>query len=73
MRVGDCFRCGAAIEWWPTENDKQMPLDPLPTADGNVVIRSGRAHVLKKVEQESLFDDGAARYTPHFATCPDWK
>jgi len=62
---GVCRSCGADILWVVTVNGKAMPLDPDPTADGNVTIGGGVATVL-----------GAARaaaeveaYQTHFVTC----
>lgn len=70
-----CRSCGAAIEWARTANDRAMPLDAEPNADGNVVIRDGVAHVLGPMELLVLGADEVLRM-PHHATCPnadDWK
>ncbi|QOV99541.1 hypothetical protein [Rhodococcus pyridinivorans] len=77
LSPGRCRSCRAAIVWVKTRRGKNLPLDPEPTQDGNVLVhfplRSGPvADVLK--------DDGhlaamrAQRvplYTSHFKTCPD--
>jgi len=57
-----------------TINGKTMPLDADQNGEGNVVIREGRAHVLKKAElaQPGLLED-EPRFMPHFATCTNWK
>lgn len=44
-----------------------MPLDDRPTADGNVYVKDGKAHVIRKLETPPL---GRARFTSHWATCP---
>lgn len=49
---------------------KEMPVNPDPDAEGNVIIDDeGLAFVLKP-GQEPL-DQKAKRYMPHFATCPE--
>lgn len=63
-----CRSCGAEIEWARTVNNRAMPLDAEPTADGNVVIRDGKAHVLGPMELLVL-DAGEVLRMPHHATC----
>jgi hypothetical protein len=58
--------CGASIFFVKTVNDKRIPLDVGPAANGNIVLRDGIAHYLKKDEQTS-----EPRYVAHFATCPN--
>lgn len=63
-----CKSCGAMMRWVTSENDKAVPLDAEPVADGNIVLVDGLAHFLKKGETSSMFGDGK-RYKSHFATC----
>lgn len=64
--LGKCRACLKPIRFVPTETGGNMPLDPDPVGvGGNVVIRSGRVHVLRSGEMpEGLV------YVCHFATCP---
>jgi hypothetical protein len=62
-----CRSCKAEIRWAKTEAGKAMPLDPTPTADGNVIIVGGIARVLAK---GTLVPLGTDRYMAHWATCP---
>lgn len=59
-----CRLCGAAIFWAVTPAGKRMPLDVAPSADGNVVLVNGVAHVNVP---------GNPRYVPHFATCTKYR
>jgi len=68
MGAATCKSCEARIVWVETEGGKKMPLDYVPTVDGNVVIRGGAAHVLHDGEQPGPRE---GRYTCHFQTCPD--
>lgn len=71
-----CDLCGAEITFSTTEkNQKPMPVDRNSSSDGNVVYRSGKAHVLTKLEIEQLEKMGSdiPRYMPHFATCPNYR
>jgi hypothetical protein len=51
-----------------TASGKKMPLDSKPDPNGNVILRQGVAHVLKRGETP---DTGTTRYTSHFSTCPN--
>jgi hypothetical protein len=43
--MATCRSCGAAIRWERTVNDKPIPLDPGPVADGNLMFRDdGRVY-----------------------------
>ena len=75
--IGQCRSCRAPVIWARTEAGKRMPLDPEPTADGNVRPDipnryDGEGNVLVAVlgplEREA--HDGPL-HVPHFATCPD--
>jgi hypothetical protein len=73
MSVCAARTCGARIFFAATPPTpkkpagSRMPLDPEPNPDGNVVLRDGYAHVLRKDEQPAA---GEHRFMPHFATCP---
>jgi hypothetical protein len=63
-----CRSCGAPIRWERTVNDKPIPLDPEPVADGNLGIRDdGKVYHVG----EGSLDLGEPRYKTHFATCPN--
>ena len=64
---GFCSTCGARMVWVVTDKGKRMPLDPEPTADGNVV-RTGEQTVRYLTAGEAWT---GLRFTSHFATCPD--
>ena len=66
-----CRGCPARIWWVLTVGGKRMPLDPIPTSDGSVVVEvrpdaTVRARVLTGSE---LPAEGPA-YRPHWQTCP---
>lgn len=64
-----CKSCGRAIKWARTRAGKTIPLDPEPTATGNVVLEDGLALVLTTQAWADL-DPAAPRWMPHWATCP---
>ena len=71
-----CRKCGKAIVFAVVDNKEgkppsRMPLDPVPTADGNVAVNrdvTGRliGHVLSKGEEPLGYQ---RLFMPHFATC----
>jgi hypothetical protein len=61
-----CRSCGAPIIWAKTKNDKTIPLDATPTADGNLLLVDGVARA-----PEVTDDVPFLQYKSHFATCPD--
>lgn len=69
-----CRSCGAPIVWAVTRKGKRMPLDAEPVDGGNVVIvepARGSVPPVAEVREPALTDpSGLARYTSHFATCP---
>lgn len=69
-----CTGCQAPIFWvYAYNSGRRCPINDKPVANGNIVIRDGQAVYLKP----NLYDPscqpqpGEARYTSHFATCPD--
>jgi hypothetical protein len=70
-------RCGAAIWWAYTSRGHTMPVDPVPTATGNllVTVEGDRLYVSVAKDtdnQDDLFGAPAPRrYLSHWATCPD--
>lgn len=62
-----CRACGKPMVFYLTEKaGRAIPLDPEPHPDGNVLIRMGRAVVLRK----DAVHTEEPRYRSHFATCP---
>lgn len=66
--MSKCRSCGAPVRWVVTVNGRRMPIDPHPSDDGNMVLRSGVAYVVKPDEAPD-----EARWISHFATCPNAK
>lgn len=64
-----CRSCGAPVVWRLTPSGKRMPVDPVPTGDGTVVIDGAKAIALSADALADL-DAWEPRYTSHFATCP---
>lgn len=67
--------CGMTIVWATTVNDKLMPVDSVPSGDGNVVYEAGRVVVLKK-DDPRLTDHDVPKWKSHWSTCknpPDRK
>ena len=70
-----CRYCGRRILWVETHKGNRMPLDPEPSAVGNVILEQAacsegqlglrRAYVLRRRDYWA-----GDRYTPHFTTCP---
>ncbi len=70
--MSTCSKCDKPVTWVYTESGRRMPLDPRPTADGNIVYwgeGTDRVRVLKKADEGDLFLSGLQRYKSHFATC----
>jgi hypothetical protein len=51
-------------------NDKPIPLDPEPRADGNLGIRDD-GKVYHVSDGPGTIDMGVPLYVTHFATCPN--
>jgi hypothetical protein len=68
-----CRSCGAHVIWVLTKAGKGMPLDAKPSAAGNLVLEfpddPRDAPSVRPVKPGDL-SEGLARYTSHFATCP---
>lgn len=74
-----CRSCNAAIFYaLSATNQHPMPIDSLPTGNGNLLVRQGKkstqlyAKVVSKEERKT----DEERYTSHFATCPqaaEWR
>lgn len=73
-----CRSCGAPIEWCVTTKGRNMPLDPEPRDDGNLVKdgatlwRGGETVAIVRFVATDIevMDD---RYVSHFVTCPHAK
>lgn len=75
--VGECRSCGAPVRWAITSSGKRMPLDPQPSARGNIVLRprftgqSPLAEVYRDHTDALAAVEGSGdTYTTHFETCP---
>lgn len=63
-RVAACRSCGAPIIWCLSGNGKTMPVDAVPTGEGNVRILADEKTV------RAIVGPGGNRLS-HFATCPN--
>ena len=67
-----CKSCGAAILWARTTNEKKIPLDPEPHAEGNITIRKcGETVLCRVVGKGDTIPVDAERYRSHFVSCPN--
>lgn len=68
-----CKTCGRPIYWVKTmKNHANLPVDPTPTADGNVRLMTERGvpTLAEVIGNEKHWMKDEARYTSHWATCP---
>lgn len=63
-----CRACKAPIVWALTAKDRRIPLDPTPSATGNIVRTEEKPGVYRAAVVAS--GSQAALYTAHFVTCP---
>lgn len=65
-----CSSCGAEIFFAETTAKKRIPIDLMPRADGNLVIRRrmGRVIAVPLSKAGALAAD-EVRHVSHFATC----
>ena len=70
--MSECTSCGATVRFVQSEKPphKWMILNPLPYADGNVVIDRERAVVFKDAEAAHERYPGSQLYVDHHVTCP---
>lgn len=83
--MSTCKSCGASVLWAVTQNDKAIPIDPTPVANGNIELErlplrrangrraetTYRAIVHGKAEAGGVDLFGGERYVSHFSTCPN--
>ena len=69
-----CRSCGAPILWTVTVTGKNMPVDKVPSLNGNIML--GARHSgppLALVQKQQQLEEHKARgtrlYVSHFATC----
>lgn len=66
-----CRSCGQTIIWARSQsNDRWMPLDPMPTSEGNVTLDDGVARVRVGVDRDYELKQRGQLYFAHFVTCP---
>lgn len=64
--MAKCKHCGRLIVWVKTVNGKNMPIDAVPDATGNVFINDKKqAEVLREGESRQ----GRRLFMCHYATC----
>lgn len=71
-----CDSCGARVIWTLTlKTGRSMPVDELPSEDGNVVLcleEDGKGPPISRVLSKGEHVDATtARHKSHFATCPN--
>ena len=64
-----CRTCGAKIIWAVTDKGHNIPIDPTPRPDGNLMLCEDGAVLLAIPVCEG--DNPTERYVSHFASCPD--
>lgn len=71
----ECRSCKDPIVWvvWP-KSGKRMPIDALPTKDGDVVVTHRKSENKLFAEKFNPSEHkGRKRYVSHFSTCPHAK
>jgi len=68
--AGQCRWCGQPVRWVRTTRGRLMPIDPLPTAAGNVRLRPSGSVVLAFVSGNQDLPLEQPAYRAHAATCP---
>lgn len=70
--LGRCRGCRRPVRWATTQAERQMPLDPEPNPDGNVVARlgDGQTWYARIPTADRPQSPTERRFMPHVATCP---
>lgn len=76
-----CRSCQAQIVWVHTRTGERMPIDPDPSAVGNIRLDLHGYQIFATVTPDAtpdMFDpsDSGLRYLPHWASCPqadEWR
>jgi hypothetical protein len=63
-----CRSCGADIRWAKTAKNKSIPVDPVPVADGNLMLVDEGNGVTRALPITGGYNGVA--HKSHFATCP---
>lgn len=75
MSMFTCRSCEKPIIFAIMKNDRRIPLDPEPTADGNILVTNGldasgkAAKFAEQVDRASQ-PPGKALHRPHALSCP---
>lgn len=67
--IGTCRDCREPILWAVTEGGKNVPLDPVKTAGGDVLLAGHTARVVTGAERARYAAGGNAFYVRHVLTC----
>lgn len=70
-----CRSCAAPMVWAVTPSGKNIPINPDPVPEGNLVVEhklrdDGRGHFWEARPPSPLLDQDKPKYVSHFATCP---
>ncbi len=68
--MSECRSCGRPVVWVRTTTNKDMPVDPEPRDDGNVVVTGGGPLVDHCTVLIIPHPERSPRYVSHFVTCP---
>jgi hypothetical protein len=68
--LASCRSCGAPVKWCKTETGKRIPMNPTPDPDGIWLIWP-TLHTPTIMRPTAQTPHEVARYTSHFATCPE--
>lgn len=66
-----CRSCQAPIIWVKTVTGRSMPVDPTPTAAGNVWLEPSPHQITANVIAPANMGNYPVLRTSHFATCPE--
>lgn len=70
----NCRECGKPVVFVQSAVGRSIiVLDPEPAANGNIVLKDGEAHYIKKDDLFEPRPEGEVRYVSHFATCTNPK
>lgn len=70
MRTSECRHCHQQIAWCKTTAGRSMPIDPEPSARGNVFAQYEAGVLVGRVRVGAEPIPPGTPFMPHWATCP---